>query len=921
MGGAAGRPHPRGMDITTAPTPPDSPSSANRTGATWVAGTGAFLLLAATALFVAVRWDDIPGAAKLGIVGALTGAFLLGGRALARTLPATGDVIFHLGALLIPVDVAAVAVRLQLGWRGLLLTEGLAAGGALAALAAGTGSVVLTWTAALGAVVTAAGVAAVSPAPAPLLLALAAAAVSLMPSRSSRAADAGAMTSGAARLARLWAALAGLAPVLGVTAVAALRSRGHVGVGVLTELGLAGAGAAWAALASGIIAAAVIGRQARTRGDNALAGLAVAVLVAAVITPAVGTTRPWYSDELALPGLLVAVEAATLLARRDEFWGRIAPRAALLAEIPGAVIAGPVALVAFAASPIINNFEFFGTRAHGDAVAGAGLGLLAVAGFLRGARSADAAEAPGLLAAVRAAAGRFAWLVAPAAIAAVAFGTANGPATAATTVALAALLATAPRRSAWLTAGFLALWAPLTTVAGPWAVTAAGLAGAAAATLAARHAHRRPALAAGRPADPGAAAPADRLHRSTGTAERAAGGRAGSATGRPPAQAEIPLLRWLSRHFGGAGDVGAEAVVLTLAAVGAAALGWLAGPVGDGAIVSSVLAVASGFAVAAALEPAPVLPMLARLGGLSVALAMTSADPHRALPALLVATGLAVADAIGRNQPVIGFGAAATGQFVVADVARRGGLDPAGTGLALCVAAVVWAGLALLTDERWHPPLFAASAVGLVIGVALASQDPRAGANALLITGGLVAAAGLVTRRPAVVGAGAVIASLAVGSHLETSHVRATDAYLAPVAALLLGAGFQQRRTAAAADRPSSWVAYTPAVVLLGGAALVERIGGGGGVHALVAGAVGIGAVVAGGGRRLAGPLVAGTALLVAVTVHESLATLATVPTWGWLAAGGALLLAVGVTLERRGGTSPAETGRRLVDVVAERFS
>src|ERR671929_215723 len=70
MGGATGRPHPRDMDSTTAPTPPDRPSSANRTGATWVAGTGAFLLLAATALFVAVRWDDIPGAAKLGMVGA-----------------------------------------------------------------------------------------------------------------------------------------------------------------------------------------------------------------------------------------------------------------------------------------------------------------------------------------------------------------------------------------------------------------------------------------------------------------------------------------------------------------------------------------------------------------------------------------------------------------------------------------------------------------------------------------------------------------------------------------------------------------------------------------------------------------------------------------------------------------------------------
>jgi len=41
--------------------------------------------------------------------------------------------------------------------------------------------------------------------------------------------------------------------------------------------------------------------------------------------------------------------------------------------------------------------------------------------------------------------------------------------------------------------------------------------------------------------------------------------------------------------------------------------------------------------------------------------------------------------------------------------------------------------------------------------------------------------------------------------------------------------------------------------------------------------------------------------------VHESLGTLATVPTWGWLAAGGSLLLALGVTLERRGGDGPVE--------------
>ncbi|HEY3238206.1 MAG TPA: hypothetical protein VGL92_01485, partial [Acidimicrobiia bacterium] len=49
----------------------------------------------------------------------------LGGRALSRTLPATGDVLFHLGAFLLPVDVAGLAVQGGWGWRSLLLAEGL----------------------------------------------------------------------------------------------------------------------------------------------------------------------------------------------------------------------------------------------------------------------------------------------------------------------------------------------------------------------------------------------------------------------------------------------------------------------------------------------------------------------------------------------------------------------------------------------------------------------------------------------------------------------------------------------------------------------------------------------------------------------------------------------------------------------------
>ena len=59
-----------------------------------------------------------------------------------------------------------------------------------------------------------------------------------------------------------------------------------------------------------------------------------------------------------------------------------------------------------------------------------------------------------------------------------------------------------------------------------------------------------------------------------------------------------------------------------------------------------------------------------------------------------------------------------------------------------------------------------------------------------------------------------------------------------------------------------------------------------------------------------------GAGLVAAVTVVESLTTLAGIPTWGWLAVGGRVLLASG----GRSATSPVEVGRRL-DVVGQRFS
>ncbi|PLS76730.1 MAG: hypothetical protein CYG61_00635, partial [Actinobacteria bacterium] len=152
----------------------DPITDGRRAATTWVAGTGAFLLLAAAALFVAVRWDQLPDLAKLGVVVGLTGAFLAGGRALRGTLPVTGEALFHLGALLIPLDVGAVCAHLRLGWRQVVLVEGLAATVALVGLSAASGSVVLARAAGVSVVVTAAGVAAVTPLPAGVVLVVAA---------------------------------------------------------------------------------------------------------------------------------------------------------------------------------------------------------------------------------------------------------------------------------------------------------------------------------------------------------------------------------------------------------------------------------------------------------------------------------------------------------------------------------------------------------------------------------------------------------------------------------------------------------------------------------------------------------------------------------------------------------------------------
>ncbi|MBW3557282.1 MAG: hypothetical protein KY454_10150 [Actinobacteria bacterium] len=818
-----------------------------RAGATWVAATGAFLLLAAAAVFVAVRWDQLPEAAKLALVGALTGGFLVGGRALRRTLPATGDVLFHLGALLLPVDVAGLNLRLGLGWRALLLAEGVVGVAAFGTLAAS--SVVLAWAAASAVVVLAGGVAAVSAVPAPLALAGAAAGAHLLRRH---------------RVAVAWAAVAGLAPVAGAVAAAVIQSAGTgVGHGVLVELGLAGPSAALLAVVSGGLAALVLAREASRQRDLALVALAAMCLVSGAATTWANAAPTFDANVLAATAGFLIVQTVAMLCQRDPFWRRPARAVAVAGEVVAGLVAMPLAALILLMAPLVEEgLDLFADSPgwQPEPVAGVSWGLLACGWMMAAWRRQPPQPSPA--AALRAALAddRTVAFFAAAAGAGLVVGTASAVAVAAGLVALGAVLVACGGILATIVAAAAVVWAPVVVVnSDPLVALPVGLAGAAVLALAA--------------------------------------------------------LRW--RHT----PRRVPTVGLSLAASLLAFGSCLVAQEETGRLAAMLAAVFAAWGVALAVERASTLAgHLVRATMLLGVAGTIGASAGDVLAVALCATLLFALDAARHDEPAIGTGAAVTLQVVLGALAAQRGLDEASAGLLLCVGAVVAAGLAAVTPQRWRLPLVAAAAAGLTVGLPLAAADTARFAEAMLLSGGMAIGAGLVLRNGLVGHAGGAVATAGLALHLVVDGVTASEAFVAPVALQLVVAGWQlRRRSGVAAGRPSSWVAYGPAIALMGGAAVAERLGGGEAWHGLLAGAVGVVAVGAGGWHRLAGPLFLGTGLVVAVTVIESLNTLAGVPTWGWLAVGGVTLLGAGVALERSD-TSPGEAGRRLVDVLGERF-
>jgi hypothetical protein len=818
----------KGAKVVTISLIPPEQREGRRTAVVWVAAVGASLLAAAAALFVAVRWNDIPPVGKLSVIVCVTAVFLVTGETLRKTLPATGNVLFHLGALLIPVDVGALNLRLGLSWQELLLVEGIVCALLFGGLAYIGKSKVLLGASALGVVATAFGIGATTPVPAPVVLAVAALAFSFVRPRS--------------RVAEAWAFAAGLMPIL----VLALGA-GAAMPQALLDLGLGAADEPVFAITTGLLAAFVLGRAAHLRKDIGLAGLAFAALVSNGATAWFSSALPSEADVVGPAAAFVVLQLVALAVVRDAFWGRIGRSIANGAEIFAAIVSAQ--LVAFVATaPFVEEGFLSAGGSEPNRALGGAFVILAlgwVVSMMRHVVQRDDAMLWRL--------GAIAASVSV--IAGVQAGTASAIAIAVVMVIAAAGLVAVRHPLTDASAALALFYAPLVAHDHSLAAVLCGVVGAAVLTAAAR-----------------LAATSGRTLRPTWLVIVA-----------------VSKLAMASAFAGSLIDTRLTPLMFVFGCL----------------IVAAVLDTADRRAA-----------FVARIGSVGVLFTQfVGGTPEDKLLTVVPLFVLLVVDAVRLSDRRIAYAAIAPLQFVVLNIAAASGLGIADTGFVLCVAGVVWAGLSMVVPDEWRRPFEVATGAGLVGGVLLSSVDAVTFGATMFVAGAVVLAGGILHRSVTLAHAGGVAMIIGAWTELGAFHVSELEAYAAPVALHLLVAGLYERSQ----QRVSSWATYAPAIVILGGSALIERMTGGSGWHAVVAGSVGVLAVVAGGSRRLAGPIVTGTAALAVITIYESLAVAATIPTWAWLAVAGSALVSTAVILERTD-TSPIEAGRRVVDVLSTSF-
>jgi hypothetical protein len=897
---------PHGPSTPHGPPPPPaaavrSDGPARNTAATVVAATGALLLLAAAVTFLAVSWDQLGLTARVAAVGSGTAAAIVGGARLRRSLPAVGAVVFHLGALLLPVDALGLALQLDASLAATWTAVGVVTLTTLPVAAHVGRSRVLAVAALTGVPILATGIGLAGGPPAPLLTAVGAvAALALVRIRHPRTSgddqgasgddqgasgdDQGASGEDEAGLAAVlpWAAPA--------TAVAAVV--GPLLVAVASELAIATRGAplqlaadagwlptTWSAAAtSGAVAVAVVAAAAVLRRSVVLAG-AVPILVALA---AVGLLLPGDAPRLAQllpwPLLFLAVEAAAVAVRRDRALAGAGRAAATVTELLAA-LALPAALgvVATATRDLVGLLGFGSADVRPDTTLAAVALLTAVAWAVAAVRRSDhlddgsrGGRAVGGLRSAGASAVAVAGAVTLAAAVALVW-PASGLAVLVLLLTVVAAATVPAGGAAGVVASATVLVVGATSVVGTWAVLS-------------------PWTALVGPADVLVAVVAAVV--AVACVER---------TERHATVGESPAALLLLPAALLAAAVAATSVLDHGHAVALLVLGaLLVGPAArlrHLAVGADLLRVLGGAVV-----------LLLPDAGIGLAAATTAAAAAALVGVVLAVEGLR----LDRRHLLVLAGPVLV--RAVAGAVHGVSGSPVWTGGALLVVALLAVVVAVARPGDRVAGVVTAVAAG-VPAVALLSLTPTALAWGTVVVGATVVAGGLAARRADVAHAGGLVTTLGVWQLLALAEVTAVDAWLAGPALQLWLFGAAGRR----AGRLSSWTADVPPLLLVVIPALLERLDGGSGWHTAAAGTLAVVAVVGGGAGRHAGPLVVGVVTVVLVVGIETLAVAAAVPTWAWLTVGGAVLLGAAALIERTGG-APIEGARRLADVLAERF-
>ena len=812
-------------------------SDPTRTGALWVGGAGVALLLAAAAVLTAVRWDEIGQSVKLGGLVAITLAMLAGGRKLRDSIPMTGEAIFHLGALLIPFDMAAVAILAGQTWQQTLMLTSLTSVVAWYGIDRASPSKLLRWCAHGSVVAAAAGIAALTPVTMPL--ALAACAVIALAIRQPLP-------------AAVWATIAGLLQAASLVYWPVRLAAYGADLGFVNSM-------QWQHFIAGLVAFATLAATTRLLPRVEVAW--ATVLVASITT----LTFLWDAAELSLglntiAGLFVVIELTAMLTRRDPLWAPVVRAVALVAEGFAAGLTSAILFIAVLPESWFESADSLPVAA----------GLLALGWLTADTRRLDDGT-DWLIGALIGADWPATTLMFPLAILAILLSL-HIPIVVGSLVclALAYWMIATWRTGAEAGASILVvIAAAAANGTEPWLELGLGGLGALVLMLASGLAVRR-------------------------KNELAAIGTAGLAA-----------FIWIAGAVTAILDSWNE-WPLALVVAGLWALSWLtertSGRNHSHGIDFFGRTVAASLVLGATFLGTPI----SALASCAVVLVMATLD-HQ-----VFSRGRSNAAQLQQGYAILG---GATLGVAGVSITSLAGLATAPGGLALTLASFVALGLALALHKDLELPLGVSSIVLASLGVLMASGDLATLAPALIVAG-ISLAFGAAAARNQWLGI-AAFATIGVGvaGQLAEWQVDWVEPYLVFPAVAALAIGHRYHRAGG-----SSWVAYTPVIVIFSYVSMAARFTGGSAWHTVIAGAVAVFAIIAGGYRRLAGPLLTGSAILAIVAIYESLGPSSRVPTWAWLALGGTILLGAGMALERTD-TTPLERGQQLRRIIATQYS